>query len=109
MWAAPGEIRRFEVGVGGDKSKLAWCPAAATAGAATAYDVPRGAVAELPVGTGASELCSASGILHPTATDTATPLVGQGFWYLVRGRNVCGAGTYGFQSDGTQRTTSVCP
>jgi len=30
------------------------------------------------------------------------------FWYLVRARNSCGFGTYGFQSDGTERATPAC-
>ena len=45
----------------------------------------------------------------PGLLDMATPPSGAGFWYLVRGRNACGSGSYGQQSDSVERTTEVCP
>ena len=44
----------------------------------------------------------------PGATDYSTPSPGRGYWYVYRGRNVCGTGTYGFASDGNERTSLVC-
>jgi len=44
-----------------------------------------------------------------TAVDPDEPASGEGFWYLVRGRNVCGSGTYGYHSDGTENSTTTCP
>ncbi len=41
--------------------------------------------------------------------DLDLPSTGTAYWYLVRGRNDCGAGTYGQQSDTTERVTTVCP
>ncbi len=41
--------------------------------------------------------------------DPDSPVAGVGYWYLVRGRNDCGTGTYGQQSDTTERMTAVCP
>lgn len=73
------------------------------------HDVVHGVLAELPVGSGGQEICLASGLAASSATDAAVPAEGAGFWYLVRGRNACGVGTYGFRSDGTERTTSACP
>lgn len=73
------------------------------------HDVARGLVGELPVGAGLSEVCLASGISTHTASDTARPAPGSSFWYLVRRRDNCGTGVYGFASDGTPRVTSACP
>jgi hypothetical protein len=43
---------------------------------------------------------------NPTA---AVPASGRGFYYPARGRNACGSGTYGTQSNGAARTTNTCP
>jgi len=105
--AVPSEVTG--VVFSSDKSTLSWNSAAPGAGSGTVHDVPKGDLAELPVGAGPSEVCLASGIAASTTTDPSTPAPESGFWYLVRGRNVCGAGTYGAQSDGTERITTVCP
>lgn len=69
----------------------------------------RGVLNELPVASGLSEVCVASGIPDATTTDATASIIGKGFWYLVRGRNACGVGTYGFTSNGTERVTAACP
>jgi len=91
-----------------DRTTLVW-DSAGGSGTSTVYDVARGLANELPVGSGASEVCFASGLAAATTTDTARPAAGKSFWYLPRGRNACATGTYGFASDGTPRVTSVCP
>jgi len=78
------------------------------------YDVAKGYLAQLPVGGGPSESCLEPGISALTATDGAEPLLGQPFWYLVRGRSSsCGLGTYGYEfsndSPPQERFTAVCP
>ena len=90
-----------------DATTLVWT-SAGSAGPGTVHDVPRGLVSQLPVGSGAAEVCIASGPAA-TATDTATPGAGEAFWYLVRGRNACGTGSYGTDSLGGPRVTGVCP
>ena len=87
-------------------TRLAWTP---TGGSGTVSDVVRGLTNELPVGSGPSEACIASGVTGGNVTDNAVPAAGRSFWYLVRGRNSCGTGTYGTASDGTPRQTTVCP
>lgn len=110
VFASPAETGLLEIGANNNKERLDWCSAAYSAGSATAYDVPRGSLNEFPVGTGASETCLPPGSFpKPTATDTDAPISGMGFWYLVRGRNACGVGTYGFDSNGGERVTLVCP
>jgi hypothetical protein len=41
--------------------------------------------------------------------DAAIPAPGGGFWYLSRGENACGNGTYGTQSNASPRVTTTCP
>jgi len=40
--------------------------------------------------------------------DTTAP-PSSGFYYLVRGVNVCGVGSYGADSAGAERTSPACP
>ena len=92
-----------------DPVTLAWESAAPSAGSATVHDVVVGSISELPVGSGALETCLASGIAESSTTDEATPASGDGYWYLVRGRNSCDVGSYGTDSAGSPRTSGACP
>jgi subtilase family serine protease/subtilisin-like proprotein convertase family protein len=105
-FATPGEVAALALAA--DGSSLSWSSAAPGAGAATVHDVVRGNLGELPVGSGGSEICVATGVAAGTASDPADPPVGGGFWYLVRGRNGCGTGTYGADGQGIPRQTSSC-
>ena len=91
-----------------DRATMRWTSAAASGGTATVHDVVRGSLAALPVGTGA-ETCVAPSIGAASTQDPATPPPGSGTWYLVRGKNACGAGTYGHASGGAERVTAACP
>jgi len=82
---------------------------ASSGGSGARYDVLRGAVGELPVGNKPSEVCAASGISAATLSDPTVPTSGKILWWLVRGRNACGVGTYGTRSDGTVINSTVCP
>ncbi len=106
-FAAPGEVAnlRFDT----DEATLEWDSLAASAGSATVYDVLRGALDELPVGSGPSEICLDDGSADTLASDTSTPSAGSGFYYAARGQNVCGTGSYGKQSSGAERTSLSCP
>jgi len=91
-----------------DGSTIEWDTDAPNSGPGTTYDVVRGNLAGLPVG-GAGELC-----LEPDSEDTsagdATLLPpGSGFYYLVRGDNVCDAGSYGTDSFDVPRVSAICP
>jgi hypothetical protein len=94
---------------GGDGETLTWDSAAPDAGEDTVHDVLRGAIGELPVGDAPSETCLAGGVAGTSATDAEVPSPTAGFWYLVRGRNVCEAGTYGYATDGSERISTRCP
>lgn len=92
-----------------NRTTVEWCSATYSAGPSTHYDVSRGLVSEFPVGTGAHEVCVGSVVPLPEVEDSLMPNLGDGFWYLVRGRNSCGIGTYGSTSVGMERVTSTCP
>jgi len=79
----------------------------ATGGPTAAYDLVRGSLAQFPVGSGA-ETCLASSQATTSFDDALDPAVGNGFWYLVRGRNACSTGGYGAATSGP-RSTSTCP
>jgi hypothetical protein len=104
VWAVPGEVggTAFQA----DKATLAWDPD--SGGSAPSYDVLRGSLGELPVGTGAAETCFEPAGADTTAFDDSVPEAGTGWWYLVRATNGCGTGGYGQTSDGTPRESAAC-
>jgi hypothetical protein len=104
-FAAPPEISGLRLGT--DKATLTWDSAVSAAGSGTVYDVAAGSALVFPVGSGPGESCMASGVTAETTWDPTVP--GSGSWYLVRGRNACGLGTYGNQSDGNGRVDMPCP
>jgi len=102
-WATPAEVsgptlRRSTLGP--DYTVLSWIPLDYQAGPSTRYDVISGSLLALHSGaTFSSVTCleediPASGIVSPNDL----PAASDGFWYLVRGENPCGSGTWG---DGT--------
>ena len=80
---------------------------------ATRYDVVRGGVSALPVGPGGGDEVCFDNLASPTVNDASIPASGAAFFYLSRGENTCGNGTYGFQgfhgAPGAQRVTTTCP
>ncbi len=105
--APPAEVSNVQFGA--DARTISWDPIPG-APEGTVYDVARGVAGELPVGSGASETCVVSGTAAGSASDSSTPAAGQVFWYLLRGRHGCGAGTYGYGGEPpAERITAVCP
>jgi len=104
VFAVPGEVD--ELSFDDDKVTLTWSSAAPTSGYLTVHDLARGGLDAFPVGV---STCLAAGISGASATDAALPAPGAGYWYLVRGRNSLGNGTYGQQSNGAPRVTTACP
>lgn len=101
----PAEVRDQEWP--SDASFFWWAPL--SGGSGTVYDVVRGRAGEWPVGAGPSEVCHEAGSVDNRSEDLATPAAGFASYYLVRGRNACGAGSYGRSSSGGERVTSACP
>ena len=106
-FATPGEIANVQWPAG--NVTVAWNPAAPAWGDGTVYDVLRGNCAELPVGAGLDEVCLITTEPDPDAQDPDVPVSGQCRYYVVRGSNACGLGTYGFESAGPERLSAVCP
>lgn len=107
--AAPGEVGGLDVGLGSDKSRIEWCSQGARFGTQTTYELAEGALDQLDREGSPSGTC-ASLSSTPVAIDPTNPVVGKGFWYLARGRNACGDGTFGFRRDGLDRLLlESCP
>jgi subtilisin-like proprotein convertase family protein len=98
-----------DVRVAADKVTYSW--SAATF--ATRYDVVRGGLAALPVGPGGGDEFCFDDLAVTTVGDSTVPDPDKGFWYLSRGENTCGNGTYGTQGvnggPGAPRITTTCP
>ena len=88
----------------GGVTRLSW----AGQSVASAYDVAGGDLAS--GGTETAE-CLENDLADPVWDDPRPdPAAGAGYYFLVRAVNACGAGTYGDDSSGTQRTPSAaCP
>lgn len=103
-FALPGEVDALRLA--SNRTTIEWDPLAA--GSATVYDLLRGTLSGLPVGSIAAETCLAASIQGSSASDSQVPAA-DGFFYLLRGRNSCGSGSYGFDSNGAERSSDACP
>jgi hypothetical protein len=106
VWLAPFEAAGLNVSAAGT-THLAWDSQASLAGPETAFDLVSGAL-----GASSGLSFSASSCLQTSGENgfddlRADPARGTGYWYLVRGRNSCGIGTYG----SAQRDAAIvsCP
>jgi len=114
---APAGVSTLTVARSGATAQLAWT---ATISAAT-YDVSRGAMGTLRATSGdftaAVDACVANDQGGTSAIDGTPPAPDDGFWYLVRGTNCAGAGSYdegGASQSGSRdaeigASTSACP
>jgi len=100
---APAEVAgvRFHA----DRETLAW---GGLSGPGVRYDVARGVARQWPVGTGMNEACFATGVTGSSLAEPQRPPAGLAYWYLVRARSACAAGSYGAQSNGTPRISNAC-
>jgi hypothetical protein len=104
---APGEASG--VLASADHATYTW---AALSGA-TRYDVLRGSLFAFPVGPGGGDESCFNDLPGPTLSDATSPAPGGGFFYLARGENTCGNGSYGTQgvngAPGAPRSSTTCP
>jgi alpha-tubulin suppressor-like RCC1 family protein len=103
-FAVPGEVRdlRYE-----SRTLLSWTTEAGRSGPGTTYDIVRGPLSGLPVGSG--EGCVEDGRFLTTLSEGTVPPSGTGSFLLVRAANNCGDGTYGSATSGVERVSAVCP
>ncbi len=77
---------------------------------AVTWELLRGETEDLvPEGGVGGSACIATGLSQPGATDAVLPAPGLAFYYLARGRNLCGPGPLGTFSSGAPRESAVCP
>jgi hypothetical protein len=79
---------------------------------AVLFDVAAGDLADLLWNAGpAGAQCLDNDLSLPAAVDPLpAPDADEARYYLVRGQNVCGEGSYGYSSGGIERSTAAaCP
>jgi hypothetical protein len=109
-FASPGEVAALDVAKGaGDAADLTWPSLAGAAGPGTVYDVAVGDLATLATSGTSASTSLACGLASPTTSDPALLPAGSGVYYLVRGRNSCGIGSWGRDSQGVERVSPACP
>ena len=96
---------------------VSWTPLAG----ANVYDVVRGSLGVLASSHGdftlATNLCLGNDLVATTHADASAPSAGQGYWYVVRGANCAGPGTYdsgaasqvGARDAEIQAAAAACP
>jgi hypothetical protein len=101
-WAVPAEAADLGIvkGTGGPGVvNVSWGSLASQSGTSTRYDALTGTLGSLRAAHGFSAAgCFANDVVGTgmSATQTWPPTSGSlGYWYLVRGQNACGRGTYG--------------
>ena len=108
-WAAPAEVSDLTLAVGAP-TLVSWTSQGAQSGPETTYDLVGGMLASPPGFLDISlASCLQSGGLNSYSDARPNPAPGAGFWYLARGNNSCGIGTYGTGSFGLDRDLSIPP
>jgi hypothetical protein len=105
-FAVPAEVRNASFP---SKTLFSWSSAALGSGPGAVYDTMRGSLAQLPVGSGPAETCLQNDGSSTSLSVPGTPSVGAGGFYLVRGSNACGVGSYGNATSGAERVSAACP
>lgn len=94
VWLSPVEVRNLLLG-GAATVSLSWDSQAARSGPGTVYDLVSGSLPHIAPLALSSASCLGTRASAPYI-DNRVPAPGSaGFWYMVRARNLCGAGTWG--------------
>jgi len=102
---------------GGGSVTISWESLDPVVGSGAVYDLVTGPASQLRPDAGYSRAgCLTAGVPDTPFTDTRPgPPMGQAVYYLVRGRNGCGLGTYGDSGqtpdprDALDAGTPTCP
>jgi len=109
--ALPGEVAGLAA-AGKSPTNVTWTSQTELAGSGTVYDVVSEALSGLRAGGGpyGAASCLANNAATPSVSDSRVAPSGDGYLYLVRAWNACGAGTFGPQPARTALNGSaVCP
>src|SRR5262249_14201510 len=102
----PGEISGLLIAP--DRITISWN--AVPGPSVPTYDVVRGFIGELQeTGSVDAAECFASMVAMTSVTDSSTPPLGNGRYYLVRATAACGEGSFGSNSGGGTRRPFSCP
>jgi len=98
VWASPGDVSALTVN-GSSPASLGWDSQAAGVGPSVVYQVASGSASGAGIDFGSAS-CLAT-VATPQFDDLrGNPARGAAYWYLIRGKDSCGTGTYGSaQSD----------
>jgi hypothetical protein len=103
VWSSPVEVTALAFSTNADFS---WDGQAALTGPETSYDVASGIFIGGQGFSLGSSACLQAGGGVGYSDSRPDPAIGEGFWYLVRGRNSCGTGSYG--SAGRDASVDSC-
>ena len=108
IWSVPPAILDLRLAQN-TWTELSW----SDVGQISRYDVSSGSLNDLRTGgNAAAATCSIDDLAGTAWTDDllGDPIAGEGLYYMIRGQNACGVGTYDSEDDGTQRQPTVdCP
>jgi len=109
-FSAPPRIRDLTLAQSAT-TDLSWSDPADVAGPGTTSDITGGVLGDLLASGGFSAAsCMATGLDQPLWSDERPgPSPGEGLYYLVRGRNTCADGPWGYGSDLLRRVLPDCP
>src|SRR6267142_1197582 len=100
VWSAPVAVTNLSV-AGADPTGLAWDSQGVLVGLETVYDLVSGEVLSSRSVIFSSAACVLEGGGTSFPDTRPAPPAGQAYWYLARGENSCGAGTYGTSQQDT--------
>jgi hypothetical protein len=108
VWAPSGEVAGVVL-TKGATTAFSWTT---LPGGTLSYDVSGGALNLLrSTGSSSDAACLQSPVLGTSWNDLRPdPSTGTAYYYLIRGKNLCGAGTYGSATGGAERVPGIpCP
>jgi hypothetical protein len=106
--SVPGDLPGIALDKVVGATRVSW----PSAGPTELYDLARGLRSELMIDGGTDSAICIQSNLGVLVIDDADPdpVPGEAFYYILRGQNACGVGTYGFSSGGSERIPAVpCP
>jgi hypothetical protein len=107
-FARPGQAVLHVGRIGPSEASLTWNDLAAGSGPGVLYDVASDLLSTLRMTRVVTAPCLERDLVDTLARDART-VEDDGFYYLVRGNNVCVAAGEGWGSDGLDRARGACP